>query len=138
MKIKAFAAMLIAAAITATACGEVKETALPDAAEAAASEADEAAASETPDDNEPKAAADDKDTPVKEDEVTDKDTPSTYPDEKYAEETDKALASTDYTRTRAADKGSGDIVDTSVYKDADGNIVKVVTDDYGSDGLIST
>ena len=138
MKIKAFAAMLIAAAITATACGEVKETALPDAAEAAASEADEAAASETPDDNEPKAAADDKDTPVKEDEVTDKDTPSIYPDEKYAEETDKALASTDYTRTRAADKGSGDIVDTSVYKDADGNIVKVVTDDYGSDGLIST
>ena len=141
MKIKAFAAMLIAAAITATACGEVKETALPDAAEAAASEADEAdeaAASETPDDNEPKAAADDKDTPVKEDEVTDKDTPSTYPDERYAEETDKALASTDYTRTRAADKGSGDIVDTSVYKDADGNIVKVVTDDYGSDGLIST
>ena len=142
MKIKAFAAMLIAAAITFSACGEVKETAIPDATEAAASEAGETAASETADDSELKAADEDKDkdkdTPVKEDEVTDKDTSSAYPDEKYAEETDKALASTDYTRTRAADKSSGDTVDTSVYKDQDGNIVKVMTEDYGSDGLIST
>ncbi len=138
MKIKAFAAILITAAITVTACGEVKEAERPDAAETAASETGETADSETADDSEPKAADEGKDIPVQEDEVAEKDTASVYPDEKYAEETDKALSSADYTRTRAADKDSGDIVDTSVYKNADGNIVKVVIDDYGSDGLIST
>lgn len=60
-----------------------------------------------------------------------------YPDKKYAEETDSKLSSSSVStfRTRTDDPDSGDIVDTTVYK-IDGKIVKIVKEDYGSDGRI--
>ena len=61
-----------------------------------------------------------------------------YPDLAYADETDEkiAISSTDnYIKTRENDNKSGDIVDASIYKDNNG-IVKIITEDYGSEGRI--
>lgn len=63
---------------------------------------------------------------------------SEYPDKKYADAEDEAIAGgagVDLFRTRAADPESGDIVDMTVYRIGD-DIVKVMTEDYGSDGRI--
>lgn len=61
-----------------------------------------------------------------------------YPDSDYAEEIDEKLGSSsagNYTKTRETDNKSGDVIDTSVYKDKNA-IVKIVTEDYGSEGRI--
>lgn len=71
-------------------------------------------------------------------ESTDLSEEAAYPDKEYAEETDSRLSTAsavNYFRTRTDDPDSGDIVDTTVYK-IDGKIVKIVKEDYGSDGRI--
>lgn len=139
MRIKAVTAVLIMTAMIVTACGEVKETALPDTTEQAVDADSGTVSSEAADkDESDKTASDEKETGAQDEKNTDKDTAAVYPDEEYADEVDRMLSEADYTRTRANDSTSGDIVDTSVYKDKDGNIIKAVTEDYGSDGLINT
>lgn len=61
-----------------------------------------------------------------------------YPDSRYAEEVDEKLgisSAGNYIKTRETDNKSGDVIDTSIYKDKNA-IVKIVTEDYGSEGRI--
>lgn len=61
-----------------------------------------------------------------------------YPDKAYADDIDAKISASsayNYTKTRANDKKSGDIVDTSIYRDKSG-IVKIVTEDHGSEGRL--
>ena len=62
---------------------------------------------------------------------------ATYPDRDYADAADERIRTgeTSYVRVRGTDEESGDIVDTSIYR-ADGEIIKIITEDYGSDGRI--
>ncbi|MBO5550649.1 MAG: carboxypeptidase regulatory-like domain-containing protein [Lachnospiraceae bacterium] len=123
------AAIYIAlAAVLFTACGtETTETVLPEASEeASVASTGSGAGSGT---NEAEAAADSEETPKE---------AAAYPDRSYAEKTDERLLSPsafELTRTRSTDSESGDIVDISVYR-IKGDIVKIITEDYGSDGEI--
>ncbi|MCR5775126.1 MAG: carboxypeptidase-like regulatory domain-containing protein [Lachnospiraceae bacterium] len=60
-----------------------------------------------------------------------------YPDKEYADLIDESLLKTELVRVRETDPQSGDIVDMSVYRMKD-EVVKAVTEDYGSDGRIVT
>ncbi len=65
---------------------------------------------------------------------------TTYPDKKYADNIDteiEAASTGNYIRTRATDKKSGDLIDTSIFMNK-GNIVKIITEDYGSEGRLVT
>ena len=72
--------------------------------------------------------------------ISKEDVKSEYPDEAYAEKINKTIltpSAFELAKTRGTDPESGDITDTSVYK-IKGSIVKLVTDEYGSDGEIVT
>ncbi len=120
-----------------SACGgNTKEAELPKASGDSTSERKAATEEETSEvstgDIEKKEATE-KDTTVTDNGVT-----AIYPDKDYADEVDTklSLSSADnYTRTRSNDAKSGDIVDMSIYKEG-GKIVKIVTEDYGSEGLM--
>ena len=121
------AAIIIAAAITLAACGtETTEADLPKVSE------------ET---SEVKSEEPSKTEAASEKKQSDKaDTATIYPNRDYAEDIDEKLAASsadNYVRTRGSDSGSGDIVDTSIFK-IKGDIVKIITEDYGSDGLITS
>ena len=130
-------AIILSVTLSITACtGTAGEPGLPEAVS-------EAAPSETPE------AAKEKETEEKSEAVTEEasgaaskageetgKTETKYPDREYADKTDASLSSTEYTRTRGEDAKSGDNVDTSIYREK-GNIVKIKTEDYGSDGLIT-
>ncbi|MBQ9607493.1 MAG: carboxypeptidase regulatory-like domain-containing protein [Lachnospiraceae bacterium] len=121
------AAIIIAAAITLAACGtETTEADLPKVSE------------ET---SEVKSEEPSKTEAASEKKQSDKaDTATIYPDRDYAEDIDEKLAASsadNYVRTRGSDSGSGDIVDTSIFK-IKGDIVRIITEDYGSDGLITS
>ncbi len=64
-----------------------------------------------------------------------KKTAGAFPDKAYADDIDDELSKYTCIKVRSTDKTSGDIVDTSIYKDKDA-IVKVSTADHGSEGLI--
>ncbi len=61
-----------------------------------------------------------------------------YPDSDYAKSIDSAISGYTYFKTRSNDKESGDLIDLSVYKDSVGNVVKLINEDYGSDGRMVT
>ncbi|MCR5746556.1 MAG: carboxypeptidase-like regulatory domain-containing protein [Lachnospiraceae bacterium] len=146
MKRKILAVLIAAAAIAITACSEVKENALPEAAATTENVSQDETESEEKQTEE--STEDIKSGSAKTDEQTSEAVSGNgekisvkYPDTDLAKKTDEAIsASKDitYTRTRATDKKSGDVVDTSIYKDKKGNIIKVITEDHGSDGLICT
>ena len=137
-------ALLIMTVMITTACGEVKGTAQPDAMKKieAGAKTDAAGKTETAANTEAAkgsvSAGQGAVSGEKADAVSAGITGAHYPDEKYADDIDSMLDQTVYTRTRTNDEDSGDIVDTSVYRDKDGDILKTDTDDYGSDGLIHT
>ena len=130
-------AIILSAAFAITACtNTVNEPGLPAAQseEAVSDEATETASEDNKEKTEP-GSEEASDTSVKTEKDSEK-TMAKYPDREYADKIDTALSSMDYTRTRGEDAKSGDNVDTSIYREK-GKIVKIKTEDYGSDGLIA-
>ncbi len=131
---RAYISMLIMASVLVLgSCGEkAKETPLPEAEGSAKTEQ----VSQDQTDAKEEAAKEDKaETGEKATEVKKADIPADYPDSDYAESIDEKEGDLTYTKTRAADPDSGDMIDTSIYRDGD-KIVKIVREDHGSDGRI--
>lgn len=120
-----------------SACGaKTTETELPKAGEDSTSEQAAAATEESSEVSTEDTAKNE--TTKKDDSAADSGVTTIYPDKEYADKVDSNLimsSADNYTRTRSNDAKSGDIVDMSIYKE-DGRIVKIVTEDYGSEGLV--